>query len=84
MGVSPGSVRRIGSDNATGTPYFQRQPLRDVVLWFGLGQGIRNGVLKPLAGNIKVIDDFATDDWPVALPNGAPGLSRHVCRYRTA
>jgi hypothetical protein len=73
--------------NATGTPYFQRQPLRDVVAWYGLGEGIRDGVLKPLAGNIKVfdlgdgeaaqlvaevIDDFAADYWPVALPNGAP------------
>ncbi len=73
--------------NATGTPYFQRQPLRDVVVWYGLGEGIRDGVLKPLAGNIKVfdlgdaeavqlvgevIDDFAADYWPVALPNGAP------------
>ncbi|MDP2812054.1 MAG: DEAD/DEAH box helicase family protein [Rhodocyclaceae bacterium] len=73
--------------NATGTPYFQRQPLRDVVAWYGLGEGIRDGVLKELAGNIKVfdlgdaeagqlvgevIDNFAADYWPVALPNGAP------------
>lgn len=73
--------------NATGTPYFQRQPLRDVVAWYGLGEGIRDGVLKELAGNIKVfelgdaeaaqlvgevIDDFAATYWPVALPNGAP------------
>jgi hypothetical protein len=73
--------------NASGTPYFQRQPLRDVVAWYGLGEGIRDGVLKPLADNIKVfdlgdaeaaqlvtevIDDFAADYWQVALPNGAP------------
>ena len=73
--------------NATGTPYFQRQPLRDVVTWYGLGEGIRDGVLKELAGNIKVFDlgdaeagqlvsevvrDFAADYWSVALPNGAP------------
>jgi len=73
--------------NATGTPYFQRQPLRDVVAWYGLGEGIRDGVLKELAGNIKVfdlgdaeaaqlvgevIDDFAATYWAVALPNGAP------------
>lgn len=73
--------------NATGTPYFQRQPLRDVVAWYGLGEGIRDGVLKELARNIKVfdfadteaaqlvgevIDDFAADYWHVALPNGAP------------
>ncbi len=27
--------------NTTGTPYFHRQPLRDVVTWYGLSQGIR-------------------------------------------
>lgn len=73
--------------NATGTPYFQRQPLRDVVAWYGLGEGIKDGVLKELADNIKVldlgdaeaaqlvtevIDDFTAAYWPVALPNGAP------------
>jgi type III restriction enzyme len=42
--------------NATGTPYFERQPLRDVVVWYGLGEGIRDGVLKELANNIKVLD----------------------------
>ena len=73
--------------NATGTPYFERQPLRDVVVWYGLGEGIRDGVLKELANGIKVlelgdgdaermvqsvIDDFVADYWPVALENGAP------------
>src|SRR5690606_15776107 len=73
--------------NATGTPYFERQPLRDVVVWYGLGEGIRDGVLKELANNIKVFDldegqadtlvttvinDFVDHYWNVALPNGAP------------
>lgn len=73
--------------NATGTPYFERQPLRDVVVWYGLGEGIRDGVLKELAKNIKVFDlgdgeadtlvssvieDFVHDYWAVSLPNGAP------------
>lgn len=73
--------------NATGTPYFERQPLRDVVVWYGLGEGIRDGVLKELANNIKVFDlddgeaetlvaavveDFVRDYWAVRLPNGAP------------
>src|SRR6185437_6454919 len=38
--------------NTTGTPYFQRQPLRDVVIWYGLSQGIRDNILKDLSGNI--------------------------------
>lgn len=73
--------------NATGTPYFERQPLRDVVVWYGLGEGIRDGVLKELANNIKVFDlddgeadslvsnvvtDFVDAYWAVSLPNGAP------------
>ncbi|WAR44603.1 DEAD/DEAH box helicase family protein [Methylomonas rapida] len=73
--------------NATGTPYFERQPLRDVVVWYGLGEGIRDGVLKELANNIKVfdlgdgeadtlveavVDDFVRAYWHISLPNGAP------------
>ncbi len=73
--------------NATGTPYFERQPLRDVVVWYGLGEGIRDGVLKELADNIKVFElteaeaetlvatvvkDFVDTYWTVSLPNGAP------------
>jgi hypothetical protein len=42
--------------NTTGTPYFQRQPLRDVVAWYGLSEGIRDGILKEVAGNIYGID----------------------------
>lgn len=73
--------------NTTGTPYFERQPLRDVVIWYGLGEGIKDGVLKEVASNIKVFDmdesqsedlvrevvsDFAENYWTVSLPNGAP------------
>jgi predicted nucleotidyltransferase len=72
--------------NTTGTPYFQRQPLRDVVIWYGLSQGIREGILKDVAGNIQalhldgdarqfvshVIGDFFADYRDVRLPNGAP------------
>ncbi len=72
--------------NTTGTPYFQRQPLKDVVIWYGLSEGIRDGILKDLAGNIQaydfsgdakayvahVIEDFFRDYGGVQLPNGAP------------
>lgn len=72
--------------NTTGTPYFQRQPLRDVVIWYGLSQGIRDGILKPVAGNIQafsfegnveaylahVIEDFFRDYGRVALLDGTP------------
>jgi hypothetical protein len=72
--------------NTTGTPYFKRQPLKDVVIWYGLSEGIRDGILKDLADNIQaydfdgdarayvahVIDDFFKDYGDVRLPNGAP------------
>jgi hypothetical protein len=71
--------------NTTGTPYYQRQPLKDVVIWYGLSEGIRDGILKDLAGNIQayhfdgdasayvahVIEDFFRDYGNITLPNGS-------------
>src|SRR3990172_7588484 len=72
--------------NTTGTPYFQRQPLRDVVAWYGLSEGIHDGILKEVAGNIYGIDfycnkkeyltflveDFFKTYGEVELPDGTP------------
>ncbi len=72
--------------NTTGTPYYQRQPLKDVVIWYGLSEGIRENILKDLAGSIQsyefdgnaatylehVVADFFKDYGTVRLPNGAP------------
>lgn len=72
--------------NTTGTPYFNRQPLKDVVIWYGLSEGIRDGILKDLAGNIQaydfsedasayaahVVKDFFGGYRDVRLPSGAP------------
>jgi len=72
--------------NTTGTPYYRRQPLKDVVIWYGLSEGITDGYLKELAGNIQaynfagnveqyaahVIRDFFETYGEVRLPNGAP------------
>lgn len=73
--------------NTTGTPYFERQPLRDVVVWYGLGQGIADGILKEVAGNIRaytfdpaqadefvadVVGDFLRDYGEHRLPDGSP------------
>jgi hypothetical protein len=72
--------------NTTGTPYYERQPLRDVVIWYGLSQGIRDNILKDVSDNIRefdfggdtrayvahVIEDFYSDYGAVTLPNGAP------------
>lgn len=72
--------------NTTGTPYFRRQPLKDVVIWYGLSRGIHDGILKEVAGSIRsydfdgkadayvryVIEDFFRDYGDATLPNGAP------------
>ncbi len=72
--------------NTTGTPYYQRQPLRDVVVWYGLSEGIRDNILKDLSGNIHafsldqrpdvyvghVVENFFKDYGDVRLPDGAP------------
>ena len=38
--------------NTTGTPYFKRQILKDVIYWYGLSQGIKDGILKEVRENI--------------------------------
>jgi predicted nucleotidyltransferase len=81
-----GSTNVLCVINTTGTPYYQRQPLRDVVVWYGLSQGIRDGILKDVSGNIQalqlgddaahfvshIIEDFFRDYGEVALPDGSP------------
>lgn len=71
--------------NTTGTPYFNKQPLLDVVYWYGLSQGIEDGYLKPVSGNIEsydfaddltryvshVVGDFLQNYGDVSLPNGS-------------
>jgi hypothetical protein len=54
--------------NTTGTPYYQHQPLRDVVIWYWLSEGIRDGILKEVSGNIQAFDfeegkELAADAW---------------------
>ncbi|TAL36122.1 MAG: restriction endonuclease subunit R [Spirochaetes bacterium] len=72
--------------NTTGTPYFKKQALKDVVFWYGLSQGIKEGYLKDLAGSIQaydfdgnaavyvehVIKDFFSEYGDVKLPDGSP------------
>lgn len=71
--------------NTTGTPFFQRQPLRDVVIWYGLSRGINDGILKEVdkiqgfdfSGDTAsylafVIEDFFKDYGAIALPDGTP------------
>lgn len=70
--------------NTTGTPYFQKQPLRDVVTWYSLSEGIRDQILKEVKDDIRaydfednvedyvahVVDDFFKDYGNVTLADG--------------
>ena len=72
--------------NTTGTPYFKKQMLRDVVVWYGLSEGISDGILKQVSENIhsysfdnqktgtfltQIVTEFFSKYGNVSLPNGA-------------
>ncbi len=72
--------------NTTGTPYYKRQMLREVVAWYSLGEGIKDNILKSLKNGIvqypigtipdedvmcNVINDFFEHYGDVSLPDGA-------------
>lgn len=71
--------------NTTGTPYYERQFLRDVVCWYGLAEGIRDNILKSVENRIiaydfseqsenevvaEVVKDFFSKYESVALSTG--------------
>ena len=72
--------------NTTGTPYYKRKPLAEVIVWYGLREGIRDNILKSLKNGIHeyslrespeedvfndIIREFFTAYGDVSLPNGA-------------
>ena len=71
--------------NTTGTPYYKRKMLKDVVIWYGLSEGIAHNVLKSLHDGVReyeigrekepeiaarIILDFYKDYKDVVLPSG--------------
>ena len=72
--------------NTTGTPYYKKQHLKEVIVWYGLGDGIKDNILKDLTHGIHqydigeqpeqqvfhdIIREFFTNYRDVSLPNGA-------------
>ena len=72
--------------NTTGTPYYKKQTLKEVIVWYGLGDGIRDNILKDLNNGIHqydigeqaegdmfddIIREFFQTYGAVSLPNGA-------------
>lgn len=81
------STNLIAVVNTTGTPYYEKQLLKDVIVWYSLSQGIRDNILKDLSGNIysyrfnddstdafvaEVVRDFFLEYGDVCLPDGSP------------
>ena len=42
--------------NTTGTPYYNRELLKEVVVWYGLGEGIDDNILKSLRDDVARYD----------------------------
>ncbi len=72
--------------NTTGTPYYKKQHLKEVIVWYGLGEGIRDNILKNLTHGIHqydigeqpeqevfhdIIREFFKNYGDVTLPDGA-------------
>ena len=72
--------------NTTGTPYYRKQHLKEVIVWYGLGDGINDNILKDLNDGIHqydigeqseqsvfndIIGVFFNQYGKVSLPNGA-------------
>jgi len=70
--------------NTTGTPYFGKQMLKEVVYWYSLSEGIEDGILKSVENSIRgyskvndetflkeVLTDFFKEYGNVKIGNGA-------------
>lgn len=72
--------------NTTGTPYYKKQHLKEVIVWYGLGDGIKDDILKDLQNGIHqydigeqsdgevfndIIHEFFKGYGDVALPDGS-------------
>ncbi len=76
----------VAAVNTAGTPYDNRQTLKEVVFWYGPGEGIRDDILKRLAEGVRlydieggsgdavigdIVEDFFRHYGDVRLPDGA-------------
>lgn len=72
--------------NTTGTPYYKRQTLKEVIVWYGLKEGIEDNILKNMKGGVHqysmrdqpdaevfndIIREFFESYGDVSLPDGA-------------
>ncbi len=48
--------------NTTGTPYYKKQTLKEVIVWYGLADGIKDNILKDLNDGVHEYDMREKDD----------------------
>lgn len=53
--------------NTTGTPYYKKQMLKDVVFWYGLSQGIKDGILKDVKDSIISFSNVSSEKFLVEV-----------------
>lgn len=53
--------------NTTGTPYYKKQMLKDVVFWYGLSQGIKDGILKDVKDSIISFSNISSEKFIVEV-----------------
>ena len=87
----------VAAINTTGTPYYKRKMLAEVVFWYGLREGIADNVLKSLdegvrsydmrdddeAGTLReVVRHFLTNTKMSACPTARPPKSPFILSRR--
>jgi type III restriction enzyme len=67
--------------NTTGTPYYKKQPLKDVIISYGLAEGIRDGILKEVRDGIRSYE--VSDGIPdVFIRDAVSDFFQHYADYR--
>ena len=51
--------------NTTGTPYYKKQILKEVIVWYGLGDGITDNILKDLNNGVHRYDIEEREEYEV-------------------
>ena len=69
--------------NTTGTPYYKRQVLKDVVYWYSLSQGIKDGVLKEIRNNIETYEKVTGSEFAAEVVKDFFKQYRHTKIYDT-
>src|SRR3989338_6725298 len=77
------NTKVIAVVNTTGTPYYKRQVLKDVVYWYSLSQGIKDGILKEVRENIETCAKVNAPEFAVEVVKDFFKNYRHTKIYNT-